>query len=210
MTLAQFLDFAAVFVFALTGGLVASRAQLDIVGFTFVAGLTAIGGGTARDLVLGRDQVFWVAEPIYLSIVCAAAIMTFFGAHLIQKRYQLLVWLDALALCVAVSAGMLTARQLGASWPIEIVMGVMTGCLGGLMRDVVCNEVPLVFKQGELYVTAALAGAVTSAILIMLGGSDEVAVACATALTFALRAGAIALGWSIPVYKNRPPRNVLK
>jgi uncharacterized membrane protein YeiH len=210
MTLLAFLDFASVFVFALTGGLVASRAQLDIVGFVFVAGLTAIGGGTTRDLILGRAEVFWVAEPIYLSIICLAAILTFFGAHLIHRRYHLLVWLDAVALCIAVSAGMLTARGLGAQWPIEIVMGVMTGCLGGLMRDVVCNEVPLVLKQGELYVTAALSGAVTSIVLISLGGTEEFATAACVAMTFAMRAGAIALGWRLPIYKHVPPRNKLK
>jgi uncharacterized membrane protein YeiH len=210
MTLAGFLDLASVFVFALTGGLVASRAQLDIVGFVFVAALTAIGGGTTRDLILGRDQVFWVAEPIYLSIVCLAAALTFLGAHLIHRRYHLLVWLDAVALCVAVSAGMQTARDLGASWPIEVVMGVMTGCLGGLMRDVVCNEVPLVLKQGELYVTAALAGAVTSILLIALGAPDGLATAASVVMTIALRAGGIALGWKLPIYRNAPPRNVPK
>lgn len=210
MTLAAILDFASVFVFALTGGLVASRAQLDLVGFTFLAGLTGIGGGTTRDLILGRDQVFWVAEPIYLSIICIAAVLTFFGAHLIHRRYAVLVWLDAVALCIAVSAGMLTARTLGASWPIEIVMGVMTGCLGGLLRDVVCNEVPLVLKQGELYVTAALAGVVASVGLIAAGVSDQLATAACVGVTFTLRAGAIAFGWKLPVYKNAPPRNVPK
>jgi uncharacterized membrane protein YeiH len=210
MTLAEFLDLASVFVFALTGGLVASRAQLDVVGFVFIAALTAIGGGTIRDLILGRPQVFWVAEPVYLSIVCFAALLTFLGAHLIHRRYNLLVWLDAVALCVAVSAGMQTARDLGASWPIEIVMGVMTGCLGGLMRDVVCNEVPLVLKQGEIYVTAAFAGAVTGIALSALGSTDQIATAACVGMTFALRAGGIALGWRLPIYRNAPPRNVPK
>ncbi len=210
MTLAAFLDFASVFVFALAGGLVASRAQLDIVGFIFVACLSGIGGGTVRDLILGRDQIFWVANPVYLSIICLAAILTFFGAHLIHRRYSLMVWLDAVALSVAVSAGVLTARNLGASWPIEIVMGIMTGCLGGLMRDVVCNEVPLVLKHGELYVTAAFAGSAVSATLIAFGLPGQIAAFACAGTTFALRAGAIAFGWSLPIYRNAPPQNVLK
>ncbi|WP_111429340.1 trimeric intracellular cation channel family protein [Rhodobacteraceae bacterium DSL-40] len=210
MTLAQFLDFAAVFVFALTGGLVASRAQLDIVGFLFVAALTGIGGGTVRDVILGRDAVFWVANPVYLVIVCIAAGMVYLGAHLLESRYRPLLWLDAVALAIAVSAGALTARNLGASWPIELVMGVMTGCLGGLMRDVVCNEVPLVLKQGEVYVTAAFAGALTGVLALGLTGSALLSVFICAVVTFLLRAGSLAFGWRLPVYRSTPRRTRLK
>ena len=105
MTLASILDLIAVFIFALTGGLVASRAQLDIVGFLFLACLTGVGGGTLRDLVLGRDPVFWVGSPHYLAVACAAAILTFFVAHRLEFRYQAIVWLDTLALSVAAAAG---------------------------------------------------------------------------------------------------------
>ena len=86
MSPAQGLDFASVFVFALTGALVASRAQLDIIGFLFIASLTAVGGGTIRDVILRRDQVFWVNEPIYIGVACAAAILVFFTAHLLESR----------------------------------------------------------------------------------------------------------------------------
>ena len=96
MTPAAILDLIAVFIFALTGGLVASRAQLDIVGFLFLACLTGVGGGTLRDLVLGRDPVFWVGSPHYLAVACAAAILAFFTAHRLESRYQVIVWLDAL------------------------------------------------------------------------------------------------------------------
>ena len=135
MSLAAILDLIAVFIFALTGGLVASRAQLDIVGFAFLGCLTGVGGGTLRDLVLGRDPVFWVGSPHYLAVACAAAILAFFAAHRLESRYQAIVWLDALALSVAAAAGVSIAREAGASWPIILVMGVATGTFGGGVVD---------------------------------------------------------------------------
>ena len=131
MSPASILDLIAVFIFALTGGLVASRAQLDVVGFLFLACLTGVGGGTLRDLVLGRDPVFWVGSPHYLAVACAAAILAFFTAHRLESRCQAIVWLDALALSVAAAAGVSIAREAGASWPIVLVMGVATGTFGG-------------------------------------------------------------------------------
>lgn len=206
MTILHVLDMASVFVFALTGGLVASRAQLDIAGFLFIACLTAVGGGTVRDVLLNRDPVFWIGNPAYIGVACAAAIITFFGAHRLESRQTTILWLDALALAVAVPAGVAAARGLGASSPVVLMMGVATGCFGGLMRDVVCNRVPLVLKEGELYITAALAGALASVVTVaLLGNAIFAVIACAT-VTFGLRAGSIAFGWRLPIYRGRPPR----
>jgi len=159
MTLLTFLDYAAVLIFALTGALVASRAQLDLVGFAFLAALTGIGGGTVRDVLMDRNPVFWMEQPTYLAVTSFAALLVFFTAHLVESRYRLLIWLDAVALGVAVAAGLGVALAASHTAIIAILMGIVTGCMGGLMRDVVCNEVPLVLKQGELYVSAAFAGA---------------------------------------------------
>lgn len=206
MNPAQFLDYASVLIFALSGALVASRAQLDIVGFFFVACLTAVGGGSVRDLLLDRNPVFWVADPIPLGIACAAAFLVFFTAHLMESRYNVLLWLDAVALPVAVAAGASVAISLGHSAPIVLVMGVATGTLGGLMRDVVCNEVPLVLKQGELYVTAAFSGAAAALIAPLFTSYALAPVLACIATCFALRAGSLLFGWCLPVYKSRPPR----
>lgn len=201
------LDYAAVAVFALTGALVASRAQLDIIGFFFVACLTAVGGGTIRDLLLDRDPVFWLADPTHLAIACAAAFLVFFTAHLLESRYTVLLWLDAAALAIAVAAGVSVAGAMDQSVPIVLVMGVATGTLGGLMRDVVCNEVPLVLKQGELYVTAALAGAGAALAIPYLTADPLAPIMACILTTFALRAGSLAFGWRLPVYRPRPPRS---
>jgi uncharacterized membrane protein YeiH len=206
MTLLLALDFASVAVFALTGALVASRSQLDLVGFIFIACLTAVGGGTIRDVLLNRDMVFWIADPTILLAAVLAAVTVFFGAHLLESRYRAILWLDAFALAIAVPAGVGVAMGLGHHWAVIMVMGVATGCFGGLMRDVVCNEVPLVLKQGEIYATAAFAGAGAAVIMALLGQPQVYGLFACAAVTFVLRAGSIAFGWGLPVYRAKPPR----
>jgi uncharacterized membrane protein YeiH len=205
VSLTEGLDYAAVAVFALTGALAASRSQLDIVGFIFMACLTAVGGGTLRDLILDRN-VFWLVDPVNLGIATTAAVIVFFAAHRLESRHRVLLWVDALALSVAVPAGVAVAVADGQGWPVVLVMGMITGCMGGLMRDVVCNEVPLVLKQGELYVTCAFAGAL-GAVLAGAGGlSAGLALLICAIVVFALRAGSLAFGWRLPVYRSLPPR----
>ena len=204
------LDHAAVLVFALTGALAASRAQLDIVGFVFLACLTAVGGGTLRDLVLNRDTVVWVADPGYVLLAAAAAVAVFFTAHLLESRYRTLLWCDACALAVAVPAGVGVALAMGQPATVVLIMGVATGCFGGLMRDVVCNEVPLVLKQGELYVTCAFAGAAAAVIALWAGADMAVALLACAMATLTLRAGSLMFGWRLPVYRGYAPKNAPK
>lgn len=161
MSALSFLDLASVCVFALTGALAASRAQLDIVGFLFLAALTAIGGGTVRDVLMNRDVVFWIAAPHMLAISSFAAVLVFLTAHKLESRLNALVWLDSIALAIAVPAGVAAALAQGLSAPVVLVMGMITGMMGGLMRDVICNEVPVVLRQGELYATACFISVVT-------------------------------------------------
>ncbi len=206
MSAVTFLDFASVLVFALTGALAASRAQLDLIGFAFIASLTAVGGGTLRDVLLDRNPVFWVAEPAYIVLASAAAVLVFFTAHLVESRLRLLLWLDSFALAFAVSAGVGVAIDLGQPPVIIVLMGVSTGCMGGLMRDVVCNEVPLILKQGELYATAAFAGALTALITLAFDLPVWQVLLSSALVTWGLRAGSLIFGWQLRAYKGRPPR----
>ena len=205
MTPLVLLDYAAVLVFALTGALVASRAQLDVVGFAFLAGVTGLGGGTLRDVLLDRTPI-WVADQTYLAVVTVAAVLVFFTAHLLESRMKAILWLDALALGVAVAAGAGLAQRLGQPPAVVLVMGIATGCAGGLARDVVANEVPLVLKQGELYVTCALAGSLATVLAVWAGAAPALSAGVTALVTIGLRAGSLALGWRLPVYKPRPPR----
>jgi uncharacterized membrane protein YeiH len=207
MNFIPILDYASVLVFALSGALVASRQQLDLIGFAFIACLTAVGGGTIRDVLLNRDEVFWIAEPTYILLGVATSVLVFFTAHRLESRMKAIVWADAFALGVAVAAGSGVALKMGHSPIIVVLMGVATGSFGGLMRDVVCNEVPLILKQGELYASAAFAGSLALVATDYLGLSPLYGYAACCFLTFALRAGSISLGWTLPSYKSRPPRN---
>lgn len=200
------LDYLSVLVFALTGALVASRGQLDLTGFIFMAAMTAVGGGTLRDLVLNRDPIFWVARPGLIGVAAGAAFVVFWTAHLLESRYRVLLWLDALALAVAVPAGVGVAMAGGFGPVIVVIAGVLTGCFGGLMRDVVGNEVPLVLKQGELYLTAAFGGALAAVALNAAALPRPAALIACGAVTFLLRAGSMRWGWALPVYRPRPPR----
>ncbi|MCT8159221.1 trimeric intracellular cation channel family protein [Pseudoruegeria sp. SHC-113] len=207
MTAFALLDHTSVFVFALTGALVASRAQLDIVGFIFLGTLTAVGGGTIRDLLLNREAVFWIASPSYVGVATAASILIYFTAPMLESRKTWIVWLDAVALSVAVSVGFGVALDHGHGLFVVAMMTMITGTMGGLMRDVVANEVPLLLNQGEIYATACLAGAACGIGMLALGGTLGMAMFVAAATAFVLRAGSIAFGWRLPLYKPRPPRN---
>lgn len=207
MTLVALLDYGSVLIFAITGALVASRAQLDLVGFAFIACLTALGGGTIRDLLLDRNPIFWIVNPTYLAVAAGAAVIIFFTAHLLESRLRALIWLDSVALAIAVAAGVAVALSLDQTPIIIILMGITTGCMGGLMRDVVVDEVPIVLKQGELYVTAAFAGAATATLAKLYLLDTPLALLACAIVTWILRAGSLYFGWHLPVYKSTPPKS---
>jgi uncharacterized membrane protein YeiH len=203
--LLHWLDLAGVAVFAISGALEAARKQLDLVGFLFVAAVTGIGGGTLRDVLLDRGPVFWVHEPRYLWVTSAAAVVTFLVAPHIQRRATVLLWADALGMAVFCVLGARTALDAGAGPEVAVLMGTMTATFGGLIRDVVCTETPLLLKR-EIYATAAAAGAALLVAGDALGLPDALAMGLGLALAFAIRGLALAWGLSLPVYRPRPAR----
>ncbi len=204
--IAQVLDWLGIIVFATTGALVASRKEMDIVGFALLATVTGIGGGTLRDLVLGLTPVFWVRQPEYLLVCVGVAGLTFFTAHLPQSRYRILLWLDAIGMAVFAVAGTQIALAAGASEIIAIAMGVATATFGGIIRDVLGGETPIILSR-EIYVTAALLGAALQVAFSKLGFAETTASMAGFVGAFALRAAAMRYGWSLPRYKSRPGRN---
>jgi uncharacterized membrane protein YeiH len=205
-TLTGLLDLFGVAVFAVTGALTASRKQMDIVGFALLATVTGIGGGTLRDLVLGAQPVFWVQEPIYVAVCIAVAILVFFTAHIPESRYRLLLWLDALGLSFFCVAGADKALATNAGWFIAIVMGVITATFGGVVRDVLGGEIPVILRR-EIYATAALAGAGAFVALLAAGVTGWPAALAGVAICLAIRGLALQRGWSLPVYRARPGRD---
>lgn len=200
------LDYAGVVVFAATGALAASRKQLDIIGFLFFAALTGVGGGTLRDLVLGRTPVFWVVDPAYVLACLATGVIVFFAAHLVEWRYRLLLWLDAIGLAAYCVMGAAIGLASTGSAPIAIITGILTATCGGILRDILADE-PSVLLRSEIYISAALAGACTFTLLEAFDLPSFVSSAAGFVAAFALRGGAIRYGWTIPRYRPRPGRD---
>lgn len=206
MTLLEILDYAGVAVFAATGALAASRKQLDLIGFLFLASLTGIGGGTLRDLVLGRTPVFWVLNPDYILVCVGVGFLVFFTAHLVESRYRLLIWLDAVGMSAYSVMGAVKGLAATGSPTVAIVTGILTATCGGILRDVVANE-PSVLLRPEIYVTAALAGAACFVGAHAAGLPLYAASGIGVFAAFAVRGGALKYGWTIRSYKPRPGRH---
>jgi uncharacterized membrane protein YeiH len=200
------IDLAAAAVFAITGALVASRKQMDIVGFAWLGVITGVGGGTVRDLLLGVP-VFWVRDPTPLVVCLMAAVATYFTAHLVQSRWRLILWLDAVGLALVTLAGTGKAMDAGAGPVVAVVMGVITAAMGGIIRDVLGHE-PSIILRREIYVTASLLGAVSYVALTGLGIDRSAAMIISGLAAFGLRGAAMTYGWGLPVYKARPGRDV--
>ena len=203
--LTYILDLIGVAVFALSGGLVASRNQLDLIGFGLLASLTGIGGGSLRDLIIGRP-VFWIVDQTYLIVCLAMALAVYLFGPLLQRRYVVLLWCDAIGLAAYGGLGAHIALIEGLGIMPALVMGVMTATFGGLARDIVGGETPLVLKQ-EVYVTAALAAALAYVGLTAVGLPGLWAALISVTAGFGIRAGGIAFNWSLPRYRPRSGRD---
>ncbi len=199
-----FLDLIGVAVFAATGGLVASRKQMDLIGFGMMATLTGIGGGTLRDALLGRT-IFWITDQRYLLVCLGIALIIYFFAPLVQRRYTLLLWGDAVGLVAFSVLGAFIALEAGATPLPAIVLGMMTATFGGLIRDIVAGEKSLLLKP-EVYATAALLSAGVFTFMASIGMPLILSTLAGIAAGFALRAGGIHFGWSLPRYRQRAGR----
>lgn len=205
-TLLTAVDLAAAVVFAITGALVASRKQMDVVGFMWLGVVTGVGGGTVRDLLLSVP-VFWVrdATPVVACIV--ASVLVHFTAHLVLSRYRLLLWLDAVGLALVTVAGTAKGLDAGAGPVVAVVMGVVTAAVGGIIRDVIGQEPSIILKR-EIYVTASVAGALAYVGMIGAGVDKAIAGAVGFASAFVVRAVAIQTGLTLPAYRPRAGRNL--
>ncbi|PHK95935.1 hypothetical protein CR162_06275 [Pseudoroseomonas rhizosphaerae] len=191
--------------FALSGALVASRKQMDPVGFILIAATTAFGGGTVRDVLLGRSAQ-WLGTPGLALMVALLALAVFFSAHRLERRFVPLLWADAVGLALFAVLGAEAALDEGASPWAAILLGMMTATFGGALRDVVCGELPLILRK-EIYATAAAAGAALFVAMTLLGMDRGLAVCAGMAAAFLIRAAALRNSWSLPTYRPRPGRD---
>lgn len=202
--LIHFGDYFGTLVFAVTGGLAAAEKRLDLGGFFLLAFVTGVGGGTLRDLILDRNGVFWADQPAYIVICLLAAVATFLWGARVERLHASLVWGDAVGLAVFAVIGSGIALQENASPLTAILLGILTATGGGILRDVIRNDIPLILHR-EVYVSAALAGAAGLVTLDHIGAPAPVSVATGAALAFTIRATGIYFDLHLPVYKPHTP-----
>jgi uncharacterized membrane protein YeiH len=191
------LDFAGVAVFAATGALAAARQKHDLVTFAFFGAITGVGGGTLRDLLIGAP-VFWVHDWRYIAVCLAASVAVWLvGAR--PWRFRALLWLDAIGLAAYGVLGAAKAEAAGIAPLICIVMGALTACFGGVVRDLLAGE-PSILLRREITVSAALLAASIFVVARVAGLDAWPAAFLGAGFGFALRAGALVWGWSLPAF----------
>ena len=199
------LDLTGVTVFAASGAIAAARKKLDLLGVVVIATVTAIGGGTLRDLLLAR-MVFWVAQPNYLYVILIAAFVTVAYTRRFSPPDRALAILDALGLALFTIIGAQVAEALEHKGIVVVLMGTLTGVAGGVLRDVLTGEIPLILRKGQIYATAAIAGA--EVYLLLQDVADRTtAMFCGMGTIATLRLGAIAWNWSLPVFTIPGPED---
>jgi uncharacterized membrane protein YeiH len=184
---------------AMTAALAAGRRKMDWFGVCLLACVTALGGGTIRDLFLDHYPLYWVENPYVLLLVCGAALLTIALARVVDRLRWPFLLLDGLGLVVFTIIGCEVAMEVGAHPLIVLVAGMVTGIFGGILRDVLCNDVPLVFR-GELYATVSI---VTGAIYyfgLMANFPPDLVILVAIAVGFPLRVLAIINKWEMPKF----------
>ena len=191
------LDLIGVAVFAVSGVLVAVHSGMDLLGGLALAALTAVGGGTLRDVLLNRHPIFWVKDARYLLVILAAAALTMLYLACFPPPGQSFLIADALGLALFAISGAQIAEAAGLSSLIVVLMGTMTGTAGGMLRDVMCARVPLIFQQ-DLYATAAIAGIVAYLVLQKLGAPRNVAVSVGVLVILLTRLLAVVGGMHLP------------
>jgi len=201
-TLIKTIEVLGIIAFALTGIYEARKKGMDIIGVYAVAMITAFGGGSLRDVMLNRHPLFWIEHYEYavlvlvLSIGSAVAIVELFNK---KKMVMAVLVLDALGLGFFSASGASIADTMGCASFVSVMLGVTTGVFGGVMRDMICNEVPHVFQRTELYATCSFIGAWSYLAVEHGVGSEIMAVTACIAVTFVLRMFAIRYKIRLPI-----------
>jgi len=195
----HFLQMVALAAQAMTAALAAGRRSMDWVGVCLLGCITALGGGTIRDVLLGHYPLVWVESPSYLALTAIAAFVTILIARTVHRLTLAFLVLDAVGLVVFTMAGCDIAWQMDASLPIVIISGMITGCAGGVLRDILCNDVPLLFRS-ELYASVSVVTGLFYATGFRLTLNSEAWTALTFVLGLSFRLLAIRYKWQMPKF----------
>ena len=196
------LDLFGVAVFAVSGSLAAGRKRMDVFGVVVLGLVTALGGGTLRDTLLDSGPVFWINDPVYLLVAVTFSLLTLVTAKIFTTHRMGLLVSDAFGLAIFTAIGTVAALNITDSKSVAMVMGVMTGTAGGIIRDVLSADVPLILRK-EIYATAALCGSFAYVILNSLGLPGTPCLIVSVTVTLSIRLAAIHWGFSLPVFEAK-------
>jgi uncharacterized membrane protein YeiH len=197
------IEVMATLAFALSGVIVGAQKRLDAVGVVVVAFLAAFGGGTLRDLLLDKRPFFWVThvDILWLVLVLTAVCMMFIRQRHIPKTEKIILWPDTIGLGLFTATGAFQAINTDLPYLVVVLMGVITGVFGGVLRDIVCNEIPNAFKDHRPYALCAFIGGWAMVLAIELGLPDNASILIGALSTIALRAFAINRNISLPAWR---------
>ena len=195
------LSLLGVAVFAASGALAAGRKGFDLIGVLVISAVTAIGGGTLRDVLLDRHPIFWIADPLQLVVILAAATLTLVYVRFRRPPWTALLIADALGLALFSISGAQVAEQRGLPGIIAVVMGTITGSAGGVLRDILSGEVPILLRQSELYATASMAGITVYLLAARAGLAPTAASLLGMVVVAAIRFAAILWRLRLPVFQ---------
>ena len=201
MTILHLLDLIGVGVFAVSGALAAGRKHLDLFGVVVIALVTAIGGGTIRDVLLDRHPIFWISNTAYLAVILAATALTIVWVRVREPPFAALLVADALGLALFAISGAQIAERMVLPSTVVVMMGTITGVAGGMIRDVLTNDIPLVLRKGTLYASTAIVGIAVYLMLRSAGVTPNLSSALGMLTVIALRFTSIIWGLSLPVFK---------
>jgi uncharacterized membrane protein YeiH len=194
------LDLIGVAVFAISGALAAGRKRLDLLGVVVLGLVTAVGGGTIRDVLLDRHPIFWLANPRYVVVIVASALLTVAYVRWRPPPAATLLYADAVGLAMFSVSGAQIAERAGVPALGGIVLGTITGAAGGVVRDVLVAEIPLVLRRGDLYASAAILGTSVYFIAAAAGASRGLATWMGMIVVAAVRLASIAWRLQLPVF----------
>lgn len=199
----KILDLVGVAVFAGSGVLAVGGRGLDLFGVFVVAAATAVGGGTLRDVLLDRHPIFWIADPVYIAVIVAATAATVVWLRFRPLGGRVFLAADALGLALFSLTGARIAEQAGVAPAAVVVLGTISGVAGGVLRDTLSGEVPLILRR-DIYATAAIAGIALYLVAAAAGVDRDAAFALGMAAVFALRWWAIVRGLTLPTFRGPP------
>ncbi|MFP4091133.1 MAG: trimeric intracellular cation channel family protein [Cyclobacteriaceae bacterium] len=192
------LDIIGTFVFAISGFIAAGERRMDPFGAAVIAFVTAVGGGTIRDLLIGSLPVGWMLNPIYIYVILTAIIITLFLKKYIVRLSRTMFLFDSIGIGLFTILGLQKTLDAGLSAPVAIMMGTVSAVFGGVIRDIFSNRVPLIFRN-EIYATACLSGGLFFVLLFRLGVEELTATFIAMSFVTLLRILAVRFKWHLPM-----------